>query len=220
MLATYNTGPSRIRTVAIYARVSTTDQTAENQLLELRAYVKARGWTAVEFVDQAVSGVKDRRPALDGLVTAVRRHQVDAVVCWRLDRLGRSLSHLLRLLEDWQNRGVAFITLSEGIDWTTSAGRLMGALLGAFAQFERERIKERIHAGLLRARAEGKPLGRRRLPAARRLDSCAGLSHADAAERLGVSIPTVKRWRRAARNSEGSESLQTRGELSPQNERL
>ena len=76
---------------AIYARVSTADQTCENQLLELRRYVQARGWTSVEYVDQAVSGAKDRRPALDDLTAAVKRHKVQAVVCWRLDRLGRNL---------------------------------------------------------------------------------------------------------------------------------
>src|SRR5204863_9511508 len=91
-----------IRRVAVYARVSTLDQTAENQLIELRRYVSARGWTAVEYVDHGVSGAKDRRPALDHLTAAVRRHQVDAVVCWRLDRLGRNLRHLVLLLDDWQ----------------------------------------------------------------------------------------------------------------------
>src|SRR3954452_4950411 len=96
--------------VAVYARVSTHDQTAENQLLELRRYVAARGWTAVEYVDEGVSGGKDRRPALDQLVADVRRHLVQAVVCWRLDRLGRNLRHLVLLLDDWQSSGIAFIT--------------------------------------------------------------------------------------------------------------
>ena len=105
-----------IRRVAVYARVSTHEQTCENQLLELRRYVAARGWTATEYVDTGVSGAKDRRPALDQLTTAVRRHQVDAVVCWRLDRLGRNLRHLVLLLDEWQARGVAFVTLGEGID--------------------------------------------------------------------------------------------------------
>jgi DNA invertase Pin-like site-specific DNA recombinase len=191
--------------VAIYARVSTADQTCENQLLELRRYVDARGWTAVEFVDHAVSGSKDRRPALDRLTAAVRQHKVQAVICWRLDRLGRNLRHLVLLLDDWQSRGVAFATLTEGIDTSTPAGRLVAGVLGSIAEFERSRIQERIHAGLARARAQGKRLGRRRSPASRRLDDCAGLSHAAAAERLGVSVATVKRWRRAGRG--GSESL-------------
>jgi DNA invertase Pin-like site-specific DNA recombinase len=122
--------------VALYARVSTADQTAENQLLELRRYVAARGWTAVEYVDHGVSGAKDRRPALDQLVSHVRRHQVQAVVCWRLDRLGRNLRHLVMLLDDWHSRGMAFVTLGEGIDTSTAAGRLVAGVLGSIAGFE------------------------------------------------------------------------------------
>jgi DNA invertase Pin-like site-specific DNA recombinase len=192
--------------VAVYARVSTHDQTAENQLLELRRYVAARGWTAVEYVDQGVSGAKDRRPALDQLVADVRRHRVQGVVCWRLDRLGRNLRHLVLLLDDWQSRGLAFVTLGEGIDTSTPAGRLVAGVLGSIAEFERARIQERIVAGLARARAQGKRLGRRRSPAMRELDTCVGLSHADAAQRLRVSVATIKRWRRIGRQG-GSESL-------------
>lgn len=192
--------------VALYARVSTQDQTCENQLLELRRYAEARGWTAVEYVDHAVSGAKDRRPALDQLTADVRRHKVSAVVCWRLDRLGRNLRHLVLLLDEWQSRGVAFVTLGEGIDTSTPAGRLVAGVLGSIAEFERARIQERIRAGLTRARAQGKRLGRRRNRAVEALDGCAGLSHAAAAARLGVSVPTVKRWRRECRQP-GSESL-------------
>jgi DNA invertase Pin-like site-specific DNA recombinase len=90
------------RRVAVYARVSTLEQRTENQLLELRRYVEARGWTATEYVDQGVSGAKDRRPALDQLTADVRRHKVDAVIAWRLDRLGRNLRHLVLLLDEWQ----------------------------------------------------------------------------------------------------------------------
>src|SRR5258705_1804757 len=144
-----------IRRVAVYARVSTHEQTCENQLLELRRYVEARGWTATEYVDTGVSGSKDRRPALDQLVTAVRRHQLDAVVCWKLDRLGRNLRHLVLLLDDWQARGVAFVTLGEGIDTSPPAGRLVAGVLGSIAAFERARIQERIRAALALARDDG-----------------------------------------------------------------
>jgi DNA invertase Pin-like site-specific DNA recombinase len=190
--------------VAIYARVSTHEQTAANQLLELRRYVDARGWTAVEYVDTGVSGAKDRRPALDQLVADVRRHRVQGVVCWRLDRLGRNLRHLVLLLDEWQSRGIAFVTLGEGIDTSTPAGRLVAGVLASIAEFERARIQERIHAGLARARAHGKRLGRRRSAAERHLDGCTGLSHSAAATQLGVSVATVKRWRRRQRL--GSES--------------
>jgi DNA invertase Pin-like site-specific DNA recombinase len=193
---------------AIYARVSTLDQTCENQLLELRRYAEARGWQAVEYVDHGVSGSKDRRPALDQLTSDVRRHKVGTVVCWRLDRLGRNLRHLVLLLDEWQAHGVAFVTLGEGIDTSTVAGRLVAGVLGSIAEFERARIQERIHAGLARARSQGTRLGRRRSSAARQLDACTGLSHAAAAAQLGVSAASVKRWRRAARLA-GSESLST-----------
>jgi DNA invertase Pin-like site-specific DNA recombinase len=197
---------SIIRRCALYARVSTHDQTTENQLLELRRYVEARGWTGVEYVDHGISGSKDRRPALDQLTAAVRRHQVDAVVCWRLDRLGRNLRHLVLFLDDLNARGIAFITLGEGIDTSTAAGRLVAGVLGSIAEFERARIQERIHAGLSRARAQGTRLGRRRNAASRQLETCAGLSHAAAAAQLGVSVASIKRWRRANRQH-GSGSL-------------
>src|SRR3989454_12795246 len=97
----------------VYARVSTTDQTCENQLLELRRYCEARGWTiAREFVDQGVSGAKERRPALDDLVKDAKRRRFDVLVVSRLDRLGRNLRHLILLLDDLQATGVAFVSLS------------------------------------------------------------------------------------------------------------
>jgi DNA invertase Pin-like site-specific DNA recombinase len=96
---------------AIYARVSTFDQEPENQLQELRRYVSARSWSAVEYVDRGVSGTKDRRPALDEMLTDARRRKFDVVICWRLDRLGRNLRHLITLLDDLQAVGIGFVTL-------------------------------------------------------------------------------------------------------------
>ena len=186
----------------LYARVSTFDQEPENQLQELRRYVQARGWTAVEYVDRGVSGSKDRRPSLDQLLVDARRKRFDVLLCWRLDRLGRNLKHLITLLEDLQALGIAFVSLAEGIDATTPAGRLQMHLLGAIAEFERERIRERVMAGLQRARGQGKRLGR---PRARipieRLQSVADLSARAAAQRLAVSLSTVKRWRRQVQQS-------------------
>src|SRR5438552_17788967 len=119
---------------AIYARVSTLDQEPENQLLELRRYTEARGWTAVEYVDRGQSGAKDRRPALDQLVVDAKRRKFDVMVCWRLDRLGRNLKHLITLLEDLQALGVAFVSLAEGIDATTPAGKSQLHILGGVAE--------------------------------------------------------------------------------------
>jgi DNA invertase Pin-like site-specific DNA recombinase len=175
---------------AIYARVSTFDQEPENQLQELRRYCEARGWTSVEYVDRGVSGSKESRPALDALVQAVRRRQVDVVVVFALDRLGRSLSHLIRIIEDWQNLGVGLLSLREGLDLTTAFGRLQLNILAALAQFEKERIRERVMAGLQRARAQGKKLGRPRLTRAsspltvRAAAAAWGVSKSTAARRL------------------------------------
>src|SRR5438552_8984773 len=144
----------------IYARVSTVDQEPENQLQELRRYIEARSWTAVEYVDRGVSGAKDRRPALDALLKDARRRRFDVVVVWRLDRLGRNLRHLITLLEELQALGIAFVSLNEGIDATTPAGKLQMHIHGAIAEFERARIAERFKAGLQRARAQGTRLGR------------------------------------------------------------
>jgi DNA invertase Pin-like site-specific DNA recombinase len=181
---------------AIYARVSTLDQDPENQTQELRRYIRARGWTAAEFVDHGVSGAKDRRPALDALLKEAKRRRFDVVVCWRLDRLGRNLRHLVVLIEELHSLGVAVVSLGEGIDCTTPAGKLQLHILAALAEFERERIRERIHAGLARARREGQRLGRR--PTRIREDDLvrvAGLSVREAAAALGVSRSVMHRAR-------------------------
>ena len=179
-------------TAAIYARVSTFDQEPENQLADLRRYTAARGWTVREYVDRGVSGSKDRRPALDQLVVDAKRRRFDVLVCWRLDRLGRSLRHLILLLDDLRALGVAFVSLGEGIDATTPAGRLQLHVLGAISEFERARIAERVRAGLARARARGQRLGRPRVrPASLALP--AGLTVRQAAASWGVSKSTAAR---------------------------
>jgi DNA invertase Pin-like site-specific DNA recombinase len=147
---------------AIYARVSTSNgsQTCENQLLELRRYCEARGWTVyAEYTDE-MSGAKDRRPGLDRLLLDARRARFNMVVCWALDRIGRDLKHLLAVLEDLQSLNIPFVSLKEGLDLGSASGRLQLAILAALSQFERERLKERTIAGLERARAQGKRLGR------------------------------------------------------------
>jgi DNA invertase Pin-like site-specific DNA recombinase len=180
---------------AIYARVSTFDQEPENQLQELRRYVEARGWTATEYVDRGVSGAKDRRPALDQLLADARRRRFDVLVCWRLDRLGRNLKHLITRLDELQALGIAFVSLAEGIDATTPAGKLQMHILGAIAEFERERIRERVLAGLQRARLQGVKLGRpRRHIDPERLASVVGLPEREAARRLGIPRSTFQRF--------------------------
>ena len=120
--------------VAIYARVSTLDQEPENQLQELRQYVQARSWpAAAEYVDKGVSGSTDRRPALDRLVRDAQRRGFDVLVVWRLDRLGRNLRHLVTLIDELHAVGVSFVSLGEGLDCTTPAGRLQLHVLAALS---------------------------------------------------------------------------------------
>jgi DNA invertase Pin-like site-specific DNA recombinase len=183
---------------AIYARVSTLDQEPENQLQELRRYVDARSWTAQVYVDREVSGAKDKRPALDRLISDAKRRRFDVLVCWRLDRLGRNLRHLILLLDELAALGVAFVSLAEGIDATTPAGRLQLHVLGAIAEFERARLRERTIAGLARARAQGKRLGGR--PIALSADDLKRVRHLSvrkAARELGVAVNTYQKARRA-----------------------
>lgn len=187
---------------AIYARVSTFEQEPENQLAEILQYVAARGWIVAGDirVDRGVSGAKDRRPALDALLADARRRRFDVLVVWRLDRLGRSLRHLVMMLEELQALGIAFVSLSEGIDATTTAGKLQMHILAAIAEFERARIAERVKAGLARVRAAGKRLGR---PTVRVSESdmlrTAHLGVRAAASELGVSRSVLHRARVSTR---------------------
>jgi len=147
--------------------------------------------------DHGVSGTKDHRPALDELPKDVKRRRFNVVVCWRLARLGRNLRHLITLLEELRAMGVAFVSLHEGIDATTPAGKLQMHILGAIAEFERARIAERVKAGLARAKANGHRLGRPRLVVGESvLASVRGLSVRRAAGKLGVSTATAHRWMR------------------------
>ena len=196
---------------AIYTRVSTLDQHTENQLPDLEQFAAARGWTIVQTYSDHISGSKERRPGLDGLVRDARRRRFDALIVWRLDRLGRSLRHLVTLLDELQHLGIAFVALNQAIDTTTPAGRLQMHLLAAFAEYERASIQERVRAGLARVRARGQTLGRPRHQSAGDLAVVVGLSHAEAARRLGVSVASVKRWRREA----GSKTPAPGEQLSP-----
>lgn len=198
---------------AIYTRVSTLDQHTENQIPDLERFAKARGWTIVEtYTDHGISGSKEKRPALDAMIRDARRRHFDTLIVWRLDRLGRSLRHLVNLLHELDALGVAFVALNQAIDTTTPAGRLQMHMLAAIAEYERASIQDRVRAGLARVRAAGVILGRPKHAAAVQIEAAAGLSHAAAASHLGVSVASVKRWRKAER---GSKTLSRTSELSP-----
>jgi DNA invertase Pin-like site-specific DNA recombinase len=147
--------------VALYCRVSSREQTVENQLLPLRDYAKARGWNVVEvYSDEGVSGSKDSRPALNKLMDAARKRQIDRVLVARFDRFGRSVKHLVLALDEFRTLGVQFTSLADNVDTGTPMGRMAFAMISAFAEFERAVLIDRVHAGLRRARAQGKRLGR------------------------------------------------------------
>jgi DNA invertase Pin-like site-specific DNA recombinase len=157
--------PSKIQKVALYARVSTSNgrQDTETQLIPLREFCKQRGWEVYkEFIDNGFSGSKESRPALDAMMKDSKRGNFDAVVCWKLDRVGRSLKHLIGLLAELEAVRVAFVSLSDNLDLSTPQGKLMFQIIGAMAEFERGLIQERVRAGMARARSIGHLPGRKR----------------------------------------------------------
>ena len=179
---------------ALYARVSTTGQTAENQLPALRSFTAARGWTAAEFVDNGVSGAKEKRPALDALLAEARARRVDVLVCVKLDRLARSVHHLVAMVREFEALNIDFVVLDQAIDTTTPAGRLLFHVLAAISEFERDLIRDRVMAGLRRARAQGIRIGRpKRLVDMRRARALldGGQSLRQVAKTLGIAASTL-----------------------------
>jgi len=152
--------------VALYARVSTDGQSVENQLQELEAVARKEGWQIVQrYTDKGISGAKGRkdRPAFDGLCKAAMRREFDLIAAWSVDRLGRSLLDLVTFLKDIHAKGINLYLHKQGLDTTTPTGEMMFQMMGVFAQFERTIIVERVKAGLKRAKAEGRKLGRPRV---------------------------------------------------------
>ncbi len=147
--------------VALYARVSTTDQSTDSQLLDLRRYVSERGWNIfTEYVDEGISGTKDSRPALNDLMNDARKRRFDVVLVWRFDRFARSTKHLILALEEFRNLGIDFVSYQENIDTSSPLGSAIFTIISAVAQLERDIIAERVKAGLRRAKEDGKKLGR------------------------------------------------------------
>jgi DNA invertase Pin-like site-specific DNA recombinase len=187
------TTPAR---VAIYARVSTNEQSPELQLRDLRQYATARGLATTEYVDTGFSGAKQSRPALDRLMNDARKRQFDCVLVWRFDRFARSTKHLLLALEEFRSLGIQFISYQENIDTTSPLGQALFTIVSAVAQLERDLIRERVRAGLRNARAKGKKFGRPRAQvdaarvAALRSE---GLSWSRVCERLDLSKGTAQR---------------------------
>ena len=186
-----------INRVAIYARISTSNhgQDVSMQTRELRQFAEARGWQiAGEYVDEGISGTKDSRPELNRLMADASKRRFDVVAVWKFDRFARSVSHLLRALEQFNALGIAFVSLSEQMDTTTPTGKMVFTVLGAVAELERSLIAERVRAGLRNAVAKGKRLGRPRVD----VDTAkvaklraSGLSWPRIAKQLGIGVGTV-----------------------------
>lgn len=141
------------KTVALYARVSTSDQSTATQLTALRQFAEARGWTiAGEFVDEAMSGATKKRPALDALMNGAKKRQFDAVAVWRFDRFARSTKHLLEALDEFRHLGIDFVSFSENMDTSSPLGEAIFTIVAAVAQLERDIIRERVKAGVARVR--------------------------------------------------------------------
>ena len=158
-----NNTKTRPRAVcALYMRVSTKGhgQTTDTQALALKEYAERRGFTAVEYRDEGVSGAKDRRPALDRLMADAKARKFDVVIVARFDRFARSVSHLLRALEEFKALNIDFVSLNESIDTSTPMGKMIFTVLAVVAELERSIITERVHAGVQRARKQGKTFGR------------------------------------------------------------
>src|ERR1700757_4648771 len=181
----------------LYARVSTQDQqTMPMQNRAMREYAARRGWTIAMQVKEVGSGATQRQ-LREKLLEAARRREIDVVLVWRLDRWGRSVTDLLATLQELENLGVGFVSLTEALDLTTAAGRAMAAMLAVFAAFEREILQERTRAGMAHARQNGKRLGRPATAAAhtaeiRKLHR-AGVSNSEIARRLQIGRTSVRR---------------------------
>jgi DNA invertase Pin-like site-specific DNA recombinase len=153
----------KAKRVAIYARVSTDSQTTDNQMLELRTVAERMGWVVVEeFIDQAISGAKgrDQRPAFDRLLKGATRREFDMVAAWSVDRLGRSLKHLVGFLEEIKFSGVDLYLHQQGVNTASPAGKALFQMCGVFAEFEREMIVERVNSGIARSRLQGTKSGK------------------------------------------------------------
>lgn len=198
-----------IRNVAIYARVSTRDQSTAMQVAELRQLAAARGWTVAAVIEEKRSGAK-LRPLREQLIADANAGRYDAVLVWKFDRWGRSMIDLVTSVRDLHEANVAFVSLKDGFDLTTSQGKLMLNIFASLAEFEREQIVDRVTAGLRHAKKHGtksgKAIGRPATAAARAVEIRAkahgGTSMAAISRELGIGYGSVYRVLKASKDAE------------------
>ena len=187
-----------VKRVAIYARVSTNQQTVQNQLDALREVASRSGYSIVEeFVDEGISGAKGRtdRPALDRMLKDCAKRRFDMVMVWDISRLGRSLQNLIEVMNELQSMRVDLFFVQQGMDTSTASGRMMFSVFGALGEYERELIRERTRLGQQRARAQGVKFGRPRTVTestreAIRLMRSQGVAIRKIATTLGIGVST------------------------------
>lgn len=189
-----------MKRVGVYLRVSTTDQTTDNQRLDLQRVAVQRGWTIVEtYTDHGISGSKgrDKRPAFDKLCKDATNGKMDLVAAWSIDRLGRSLQHVVTFLNELNAMNVDLYLHQQSVDSSTPGGKAMLSMCAVFAEFERNMIIERVTAGMARARSQGKTFGRPRTSEAKAAEVMRlrenGIGILKTAKLAGIGVSTVQR---------------------------
>ena len=194
-----------MKRVALYCRISTTDQNIETQLCDLRQATEQRGFVvAAVYSDVGFSGAKARRPGLDAMLKDGRRRKFSVVMCVAFDRIARSTKHFLQVMDEFDDLGIEFVSLRENIDTSGAMGRFFMVLTSALAEIERTICIERVRAGIRRRKLEGLPVGRQPLDVDHHAivaDRLSGMSLTEVARRYGVSRASVVRWVRIARQS-------------------
>ena len=209
---------SNRKDVAIYARVSTMGQTLDGQLRDLRAYCQSRGWEPVEYVDHGISGAKDSRPGWNQCWDAVLKGKVRVLLVHALDRLGRSLPHLVTIINTCVERNITLVSFRENIDLSTSAGRMLAGIFSVMAEYERSIISERTRSGMRAAKARGSRIGNRKAwfdvkrAIALRAD---GWGQIRIAKMLGVGVGRINRW-----VNNGQRSADSGASLNPSEESI
>jgi DNA invertase Pin-like site-specific DNA recombinase len=212
-----------VKRVAVYTRVSSSDQHPETQLCDLRPLAKARGYEIVAEYTDTISGAKAKRPGLDKLMSDARRGRFDVVLVWAFDRMARSVKHFLEVLEEFNRLNIGFISFRENVDTDSPLGRAMIIIIAAISELERSLIVERVRAGMRRAKLEGRQIGRARLDVDREqvvIDRRSGLSLTQVAKRHNISRASVCRLMKESNANSHAAAVLSHGENLGQQVRL